>query len=55
MKTEFIQKLLLMLLTWLIQYLDGYHIRKNGGKKKLDVDAQGPEAITMNTDGKVVE
>jgi hypothetical protein len=47
MKTEFIQKLLLMLLTWLIQYLDGYHIRKNGGKKKVDVES-------MNTDEKVV-
>lgn len=54
MKTEFIQKLLLMLLTWLIQYLDGYHIRKNGGKKKVNVDVQGNTTVTMNTDGKVV-
>ncbi len=49
MKTEFIQKLLLMLLTWLIQYLDGYHLRKNPVKRNVET------AVTMNTEGKVVE
>lgn len=48
MKTEIIQKLLLMIVTWLIQYLDGFHIRRNPGKRNT-------ESETMNTDGKVVE
>lgn len=34
MKTEFIQKLLLMIVTWLVKYLDGHHIRRNGGKRR---------------------
>ncbi len=55
MKTEFIQRLLLMLLTWLVQYLEGWHLHRNGGKKKVDVDAQGNATVTMNTEGKVVE
>jgi hypothetical protein len=49
MKTEFIQKLLYLLLSWLIQYLDGYHLRKNPVKRNVET------AVTMNTEGKVVE
>ena len=44
MKTEFVQKLLLMLLTWLVQYLEGWHLHRNGGKKKVDE--------TVTTEGK---
>lgn len=54
MKTEIIQKLLYLLLMWLVQYLDGWHLHRNGGKKKLDVDSLGNATVTMNTDGKVV-
>lgn len=54
MKTAIIQKLLYLFLTWLVQYLDGFHLHRNGGKKKLDVDSLGNATVTMNTDGKVV-
>lgn len=52
MKTEIIQKLLYLFLMWLVQYLDGWHLHKNGGKKKAEVNK---ETVTMNTEGKVVE
>lgn len=49
MKTAIIQKLLLMIVTWIIQYLEGYHVRKNPGKRNVET------TVTMNTEGKVVE
>jgi hypothetical protein len=54
---ELIQKLLFAIIKWLIQYLDGYHIRKtgirkNGGKKEKTKKIIQTELLA---DGKVVE
>jgi len=45
------QRIILAIIKWLIQYVDGFHISKNGGKKKI----KSGETVTMNTDGKIIK
>lgn len=46
------QKIILKIVKWLIQYVEGYHVAKNGGKKK---EIKPGDTVTMNTDGKIIE
>lgn len=44
------QRIILAVAKWLIRFVDGYHVAKNGGKRKILMG----DTVTMNTDGEII-